>query len=89
MKIYAIVSNYEVDRFLIATFLDKKHAEYGMWEYLMEIEVSRNQIEYYDEEIDEVMWHDKSSGKVNYVRIEESKINPYSCEGKNLLCEGT
>ena len=86
MKIYAIVSNYEDDRFLIATFLDKKHAEYEMWEYLMEIGTSRQEIDYYEEN-DEIMWNDKYSSKVNYIRIEESEINPYSVEGKNLFYE--
>ena len=86
MKIYAIVSNYEDDHFLIATFLDKKHAEYEMWEYLMEIGTSRQEIDYYEEN-DEIMWNDKYSSKVNYIRIEESEINPYSVEGKNLFYE--
>lgn len=86
MKIYAVVSNYEIDRFLIATFLDKKHAEHEMWEYLMEIGTSRQEIDYYEEN-DEIMWNDEYSSKVNYIRIEESEINPYSIEGKNLFYE--
>lgn len=86
MKIYAVVSNYEDDRFLIATFLDKKRAEYEVWEYQMEIGVPRQKIDYYEEN-NEIVWTDKYSSKVNYIRIEESEINPYSCDGKNLFCK--
>lgn len=79
--IYAVVSNFEVDRFLIGCYLTKEKAEHFLWVYMNE-EVGSPDFNYYESN-NEIEWIDE--GRRCFARIESVKLNPYDMNGHNLL----
>lgn len=79
--IYAVVSNFEDDRFLIGCYLTKEKAEHFLWVYMNE-DVGSPVFDYYEYN-NEIVWTDGE--RQCYVRIESVRLNPYDMNGHNLL----